>query len=356
EFHRSAQREPGGGGGRSAPAGDGAGADPLLRHLGRHGDDRLPRLERLPDQALGRRFAAVHRRRGQLRLPGHRLGLQRGRLRRRDRPGPRGDAGPPAGGRRLRHLGTPQRGGPARGVAVRPSAADRCRPGGRGVRPRGGHRAERRPGGRPAPRRDGGRLRPGRDRAPGHPAGGAVGRPRGRRRHHRSAAGAGRPAGRLADPGRGRRGDHGRRADQAHRGRGRRRHHRAQWLLPGAARGGPLHGAGRPGRRRRLLPGGRRRAAPRRGVPPQPHPDHRLPDRWRADRAGGPVDDRAAAPGVHGPGRRRLDRRRPPDLPPRALRRRRRGLPAAGRAPGRDPADGARLPAGPVPGRGGRLV
>ena len=64
--------------------------------------------------------------------------------------------------------------------------------------------------------------------------------------------------------------------------------------VPGAARGDPLHRPRRPGRGRRLLPGPGRRARPRRGVPPQPHPVGGRPGLRAHPRAehGRPVDRR----------------------------------------------------------------
>jgi len=102
--------------------------------------------------------------------------------------------------------------------------------------------------------------------------------------------------------------------------------HRPVRLLPRARRGGPHGRLQRPRRRGRLLPGRRRGAAPRRGVPPQPDRADLLADLRPAGPLRPPVDPRTAAPRLHAPGRARPRRRQPPDRQGAAGRPRRRGL------------------------------
>ena len=109
---------------RRAETRPGARAHELLRHLGRHGTDRLPRHQPLPRPVPGTpsRGCSSTTRRHQ--LPGGRARLLRGRRGRRGRPGRRRRPRPPAGRRPgVGHLGPPQRG---RRCRPRSCAATRC--------------------------------------------------------------------------------------------------------------------------------------------------------------------------------------------------------------------------------------
>ena len=160
-------------------------------------------------------------------------------------------------GRRLRHLGPPQRGGGAGRGRARPRAGRRTRPGrGHASRASAPIALNAVLAADVAPRRPGRRLRPGRDRAARHPAGRRSAAPRS---SPSTPSRAGSSAARALGAARGRRAPTSPAAPAPpsarwSRRRGRRGD-RAQRQRPGPARGDPLRRGRRDRGRLRLLPG-----------------------------------------------------------------------------------------------------